>query len=891
MSRWLDIARLRLRSLLRRQRVERELDKELRFHLDRQIEEYAAAGMPRDEARYAALRKLDGFTQIEEHCRDMRRTNWIENFLSDLHYALRSLGKSPGFAAVIFLTLALSIGANSAIFSVIHGVLLRRLPYPQENRIVRFFLSNPDYPKFPVNAFDFLDFRARNRSFGSMAIMTRADVQLSGMGLPQRLIGFRVSGGYFRVLGMRALRGREFDTSDELPGKQHIVILSESLWRSRFDADPHILGRKIILEGLPFTIVGVMPAEMQHPGNEYRPVAYGSTVDLWWPFTFEGNPSHRGSHYIEGIGRLKAGVSAERASDEMNAIMAQLGREHPDNDTGWRVLIVPLYREIVGASQRMLLVLLGAVGLVLLIACANVANLLLARATSRRREMAVRLALGASRARLIRQMLTESALIASLGGVAGAGVAIFGVRALVTLLPAGFPRAHEIHVNLAVFAFTLATALSTGMLFGLAPALQASRIDPQQNLREGARGASASAGHLRLRNWLVVSEVGLACTLLIGAGLMLRSFINLLHSDPGFRPEHVLTAAISPPEETYKSNAQVIGFYTKVVDSLSAIPSVKVAGLGSDVPWTGYDDNLGGFTIEGKLPPPNQDFHARYHSATPDYFRALGMPLLRGRFFARADDVKAPAVLIINRAMAERYWPGEDVLGKRINFFDSPPKDNQWATIVGLVGDVKDTPEKLVAEPAFWWPLLQTPFGFPQMMITIRAVSDPAPLVAAVRDAVQRLDPSIAVADVRLMDSIADASVSTPRFTLFLVALFASLAITLAAIGTYGVISYSVNQRIHEFGRRAALGAQPWDVMRLVLAQGFRLAGGGMVIGIAGALALGRVVRSLLYEVSATDPLTFVIVPLIALAVALLACYLPARRATRVDPAVALRTE
>ena len=889
MRRWLDIARLRLRSLLRRRRVEEELDKELRFHLDRQTEEYAAAGMARDEARNAALRTLGGLTFIEEQCRDMRRTNWIENFWSDLHFALRSLGKSPGFAAVIVLTLALSIGANSAIFSVIHGVLLRHLPYTQQDRIVRFFLSNANFPKFPVNPFDFLDFRARNRSFGSMAIMSRSDLQLSGLGVPQRLTGFRVSAGYFRVLGMRPLRGREFDTSDEMPGKQHVAIVSEPLWRSRFAGDPNILGRKIFLEGLPYTIVGVMPAEMQHPGNEYRPVAYGNTVDVWWPFTFEGNPNQRGSHYTEGIGRLKPDVSPEKAREEMNAIMAQLGREHP-GDVGWRVLVVPLYREIVGASQRMLLVLLGAVGLVLLIACANVANLLLARATSRRREMAVRLALGASRERLIRQMLTESALIAVVGAAAGAGIAIFGVQALVAMLPAGFPRAHEIHVNLAMFAFTLATALATGMLFGLVPALQASRIDPQQNLREGARGATASAGHLRLRNCLVVSEVGLACVLLIGAGLMLRSFVNLLRTDPGFRPEHVFTAAISLPEESYKSGTQMIAFYDKAVDSLSALPSVKAAGLGSDVPWTGYDDNLGGFAIEGKQPPPNQEFHARYHTATPDYFRALGIPLVRGRFFTPADDLKAPAVLIVNRAMSERYWPGENVVGKRVNF-DDPPKDSEWVTIAGVVGDVKDTPEKPAAEPAFWWPLRQTPFGFPQMMITIRAASDPAPLVASVRDAVHRLDPSIAVADVHLMDSIADASVSTPRFTLFLVGLFACLAITLAAIGTYGVISYSVNQRTHEFGMRAALGAQPWDVLRLVLGQGLRLAVGGMLIGVACALVLGRVLRSLLYEVSATDPLTFALVPLAALAVALLACYLPARRATRTDPAVALRTE
>jgi predicted permease len=788
----------------------------------------------------------------------------------------------------MILTLALSIGANSAIFSVIHGVLIRSLPYPNPDRIVRFFLSNAGFPKFPINAFDFLDFRARNRSFGSMAIMTRSDMQLSGAGEPQRLTGFRVSAGYFRVLGLAPARGREFDTSDELPGHERIAILSDRLWRARFNADPDILGRKMILEGLPFTVVGVMPPQMQHPGNEYRAVPYGDTVDLWWPFTFQGNPNRRGSHYIEGIGRLKNGVTPEEADAEMNAIMAQLAREHPDNDSGWRVLVIPLYREIVGSRQRMLLVLLGAVGLVLLIACANAANLLLARATSRRREMAVRLALGAARVRLIRQMLTESLVISVAGGVAGASIAIFGVKSLVALLPAGFPRSHEIHVNLAVLVFTLAIALGAGILFGLAPALQSSRTDVHQNLREGGRGATPSARQLLLRNWLVVSEVSLACVLLIGAGLLLRSFVNILRTNPGFNGEHVLTMGMSLPRETYKTPASTTRFYEQLLDKLTSLPGVHAVGIGSDLPWTGYDDNTS-FEIEGRQ-DRTVEIHARYHAASPDYFRALGVPLLAGRFLIAADSAAGSQVVVVNQAMAQRYWPGENVLGRRINFF-SDPKNKRWTTIVGVVGDVKDAPEKEAAEPAFWWPMPVTPYGFPGMMIAIRANSNPASLVAAVRGCIREIDPTLAIADVRLMDEIADASFSTPRFTVFLVGLFALLAITLAAIGAYGVISYSVNQRTHEFGMRTALGARSSDVMRLVLAQGAKLAIGGVAIGILFALAFTRVLRSLLYEVSAVDPLTFAVVSLIAPAVATLACYLPARRATQVDPAVALRAE
>jgi predicted permease len=889
LQRWGNIARMRLRSLARRGRVEGELDKELRFHLEQQTEESLARGMPPAEARHAALRRLGGMAQIQEECRDMRRTNYIENLWHDLHYAMRMLAKSPGFTVVIVLTLALSIGANSAIFSVIDGVLLRPLPYPEADRIVRVFFHSATYAKFPLNPFDFRDFRARNRSFDSLAGFTRGDLQLSGAGRPERFAGFQVTAGYFHVLGLHPARGHEFNTNDELPGNGRMVILSDRLWRSRFAADPDIIGRKIMLDSQPFTVAGVMPPGTDHPGNEYRGVAHGETVDLWWPFTFRGDPNQRGSHYLEAIGRLKSGITPAQAQAEMNGLIAQLAREHPDALEGWHALVVPLYQEIVGPTRRLLLVLLGAVALVLLIACANAANLLLARATARQREIAVRAALGAGRSRLVRQMLAESLLIALLGGSLAAGIAVAGVRTLVSLLPAGFPRADNIHVNAAVFAFTLLIALATGMLFGLAPALQAARTDLQQSLRDGGRGSTASGRHTRLRSILVVGEVSLACVLLIGAGLMLRSFVNLLRTDPGFRAEHVLTAGIALPDEHYKP-AQAPLFYRRLVTNLSSVAGVRAVGVGTDLPWTGYDDNFGGFTIEGKKPPAHEEFHARYHVAGPDYFRALGIPLVRGRFFTDGDSTDARLALIINQSMARRYWPNEDAVGKRITFEDKP-KEKDWLTVVGIVGDVKDKPDSKAAEMAFWWPILQSPVDVNAMSIVLRGSSDPAWLVNALREAVRQLDPTLAVADVRLMDQIADASVSTPRFALFLVVLFGGLALTLAAIGMYGVISYSVNQRTHEFGLRMALGAKPFDVLRLVLREGLQLALAGAALGIVGALALGRVLGSLLYEVGPADPVTFAAVSLIAIAIAALACYLPARRATNADPMASLRSE
>lgn len=881
----------KLSILFTRRRFRGELDEEMVFHREQTERELIAGGMSREVARYAAMRQFGNATRMQDRTQETVGFKF-EGILGDLRYALRQLWSSPAFTIVMLLTLALSIGANSAIFSVIDGVLLKKLPYPRADRLVRIFLSSTTFPKFPLNPFDFRDFRARNHSFETMAAFTRGDVQLSGFGEPVRLNGFGITSGYFRALGLTPELGREFDFQAEIPGNGLQVMLSDRLWRSRFAADPNIIGRKITLNMQPFTVIGVMPAGTEHPGNEYHAVAYGESVDVWWPFSFAGNPNQRGSHYIEGIARLRDGVTVEQARAEMNAMMKQIGREHGENGTGWAVLVIPLYTELVGSSRQMLLVLLGAVGLVLLIACANAANLLLARASARQREIAVRMAMGAPRSRIVRQLLTESLLISFAGGAFGLALAVAGVKGLVLLLPANFPRAHDIQVSVPVFVFTFLVSLLTGVLFGMAPALQAARTDPKEGLQKNARGATASGVQSRLRSALVVSEVSLACVLLIGAGLMLRSLLNQLHLDPGFQQEHVLTASLSLPHAKYNENAQAAHFYEQLVINLSSLPGVEAAGAGSDLPWTGWDENLGGFIIEGKTPPPGKEFHARYHMATPGYFRAIGIPLIAGRFFTEADrdDKEAPNVLIVNRVMAMRYWGEANIVGRRISFEDKPKSDKDWITIVGVVGDVKDQPNSPSAEPGFWWPELQSGWN-KDMSVVLRTSANPLLLADALRNEVHRLDPALAVADVQVMNRIAEGAVATPRFAFVLVGIFAGLAIVLAAIGTYGVIAYSVSQRTVEFGLRMALGAQQRDVLGLVLKQAATLAVAGTVLGVLASFALARAVKSLIFDVSPTDPLTFAVVGMAVIVVALFACCIPAWRATQTEPMSALRAE
>ena len=888
----MNLARLRSwwKWVVKRKQLEGDMDAELLFHIKSHAEDLVRRGVPEADAIRQARIALGGIESQKDAMRDSVGHRWSDELWLDLRYAARMLGKNPTFTLVIVLTLALSIGANSAIFSLIDGVLLKPLPYPRAEQIARVFYRSTSYPKFPLNPWDFLDFRGRNRSFESFAIYTHADVQLSGMGSdPVKLSTFQISSGYFRVLGVQPARGREFDFSEERPGNGNVVILSDRVWRNQFEAAPDILGRKVLLDSQAYTVVGVMPAGLNHPGNSYNSIAYGDTVDAWTPFTFSGNPNNRGSHYVEGIGRLKSGVTVEQAAADLNGIMVELASQHED-DKGWTIYMVPLFREIVGSVHKMLLVLLGAVGLVLLIACVNAANLLLARAAARQKEIAVRAALGAWRGRLLRQMLTESLLISLLGGALGVVLAIVGVRALVFFLPAGFPRTEAIHVNAFVLSFTALVAVGTGLLFGLVPAVQASQIDPKQGLHEGGRGSSGSIRQTRLRAVLVVGEVGLACLLLVGAGAMLRSFMNLLRLDPGFQPQHVLTAEIALPNANYKTTDNVAGFYQRLLNNLNTLPGVRAVGAGTDLPWTGYDENLGGFTIEGKTPPPHEEFHARYHTASADYFRAIGIPLLRGRFFNDQDSKGEPRVLLINNVMARRYWPGEDAVGKRITF-DDKPKDSDWFRVVGVVGDVKDTPGSKEAEPAFWWPVLQEPFPFANMTIVLRGDSDPALLTDALRSKVRELDPSLAVAHVRLLDRVADEQFSTSRFALFLIGLFAALALLLAAIGIYGVISYSVSQRMPEFGMRVALGASSWNLLKMVMKQGVLLTGIGVAIGLGCALVLGGVLDNLLFGLSARDPLTLIVVGAIAVVTATLASLPSALRATAADPMTSLRAE
>lgn len=871
--------------------MESELEDELSFHFEKEIEKHRRAGSSEEEARRQARLAFGGHAQVTEDCREVRGMGLLNSVLQDIRYAVRQMAAHPAFAAVLILTLGLSIGSNSVIFSVIQGVLIRPLPYPQADRLAYLYLSNREYPKFPLNPYDFRDYRSRSHLFASMAAMTRSDLQLSGgSSRPVMLHGFRVTAGYFHVLGISPELGRGFDRKDELPGNEHEVVLSNRIWRAQFGASPAILGRRIMLNGQPFTVVGVMPADMEHPGNSYQPLPYGQDVDVWWPFTFDGNPAQRGSHFLEGIGRLKPGVTLAEAASELNSIQAQLAREYPQ-DTGWTVHTISLDREIVGSSRTMLLMLLGAVGMVLLIACANSANLLLSRSVARRREIAVRLALGAHRARVIRQLLTESLVLAFLGGALGTLLAWGGVRALILLLPAGFPRAHDIHVSGPVFAFTFLVTTATGVLFGLVPAVQTSHTDPGRCLHEGGRTTMGGGAATRLRNALAIAEISLACALLVGAGLMLRSFVNLLHLNPGFQQRHVLTATIALPSVQYSSRASVARFYDDLIGSLRALPDVESAGAGTDVPFTGYNENEGGFTIQGKVPSPHQEFHGRFHVATQGYFRALGIPLLRGRLFTEADKAGAPSVVIINQAMARKYWGDRSPVGSRINFFADHPTAKDWTTVIGVVGDVKDKPGSLDAKAAFWWPSLQQPWPFPEMSIVIRGYSGPKALAAELRSEVKRLNPSLAVANVRPMDQIVDNSIATPRFTFVLVGLFAILAMLMSAIGIYGVIAYSVSQRSMEFGLRMALGAQRSSVLGLVLRQAAWLAAAGIVSGVVLAVALGYLLKSLVYDVSPADPATIFAAVAIVLIATAAACLVPARRATTVDPIIALRSE
>ncbi len=836
---------------------------------------------PRLEAD-AEKREFRWAESIKEERLGRRGFQSLGNLFRDLRFGARQLRKNPGFATVAVATLALGIGANTTIFSVIQGVLLAPLPYRDPDRLVRLFESSAGQPRFPMSAGDFQDYREQNSMLAGLALYTRQDLELAKDDQPELLAALRITAGYFDVLGARPLLGREFVRDDEAPNHHHVVVLSHGLWQRRFNGDREVVGKVVMLTGEAFTVVGVMPPGVLHVGGDYRSMPHGETVDFWWPMTLRPQ-DNRGAHYLNAVGRLKPGVTPAQAAADMNVIAGRLARQFPDTDGAFHITVQPLHEEIVGRSRTTLMVLFCAVWLVLLSACVNVANLLLARAAARSREMAVRGAVGAGRWRIARQLLAESLLLAAVSSAAGIMIAQAGIVALGKFGPDQLPRLQSVRLDGHVLLFTIGLTFLTGLLFGLAPAWQAGRANLHGVMKEGGHGGRV----WRLRDALVAAEVALALLLLVSTGLLVRSFARLQNAPAGFRAANVLTAVVSLPYTGYGDGTNRAAFFRTLLDRLTEVPGVESAGLTSDLPWTGYDENAG-FEVEGRTSSSGDGPGGRYHYASADYFRTVGVPLIAGRFFDGNDVMGKRSVILVNRSLADRYWPGVSAVGKRITF-SSTPKEEDWRTVVGVVGDVKDHPDSAAAMPAFYFCADQSPMR--QAILAVRTTGPPYGMIAALRNELQKIDRNVPLAEVKTLDSVTAEAVAGRRFTSWLVGGFAAMAPILAAVGIYGVLSYLVSQRTREIGVRMALGAQAGDVVRLTFQQGMRPTLIGVGCGLAGALALTRLLSSLLFEVSARDPATFVASALILILAATVPCWLPARRAARVNPMVALRAD
>jgi predicted permease len=869
--------KLWLRALFRREQMERELDSELRFHLEREIEENLHRGMKPEAARAAALRSFGGFERIKDECREVRGVGIIETFLQDLRYGVRMLFKHRGFTFVAVLTLALGIGANSAIFSVVNAVLLRPLPYKDPEQIVYLWESLPQGGEGSVSVPNLRDWQEQNNVFEQIAAYDIANFSLMGSDLPERSAGASVTANFFDVIGVAPKRGRAFVAGEDTAGRNRVVILSDQLWQRNFGADPQIVNREVLIGGENYTVVGVMPPGFQFPSR---------TTELWVPLVFsDKHVSSRGSHAFSSIGRMKAGVTLEQAQEQMNVIARRLEQQYPDQQAKRGIIVGRLQEEIVKSVRPALLILLGAVGFVLLIACTNVANLLLARAAARRREIAIRTALGAGRARLVRQFLTESVLLSVLGGLLGLVVAKWSIDGLLALTTGVLPRAGEVRLDARVLGFTMLLSLLTGIVFGLAPAMQTSKADVQDALKDGGTSGSSPRANW-LRSILAVAQVASAIVLLVGAGLLVKSFIRLQQVESGVNPENVLTMSITLPTAKYQTTDEATNFYTHVLERVSTLPGVEAAGAINLLPVQRSGTN-GSVQIVGAPPDPaGQSPLVEFRTTTPDYFRALGIPLVAGRFFETAAREQVP-VAIVNQTFVRVVLNGEDALGKQIQ------NDSTPIQIVGVVGDVKQTGLTTAPRPEMFLPY-NSPFwtGMTQnMSLVVRASSDPTTLTQSIRRAVLEVDPAQPVYNVLTMEQVLDQSISRQRLNMLLLSIFAALATLLSTIGIYSVMSYLVTQHTREIGIRMALGAQPKDVLKLVLGQGLMLTLIGVVIGVGGALVSTRLMDTLLFGVRPTDPLTFVGVSLLLTCVALLACYIPARRAMRVDPMVALRYE
>ena len=879
----------------RREERDAELERELRDHIELEADEQRAAGLPAEEAANAAHRALGNTLKIEEDVRAAWGLQRLETFAQDVRYALRTLRKSPGFAAVAVLTLALGIGANTAIFSIVDAVLLRPLPFKDPSRLVMLWEGIPaiGFSKVTASAPDIMFYEGQQKSFDAIGAFQNKAVDISGgAGEPERVIAARVSASIFPMLGVSPLIGRTY-TDAEDKSRANVVVLSYGLWRRRYGADRNIVGKSVAIDRVPYTVLGVMPKSFVFPLN--GPKGSDEPADLWAPMAFtQQELTNWGNQFNYNVlGCLKSGVTVAQAQTEANLIAGRLVQAYPGEflktfpNFRIDILLFPFHEEVVGSVQTLLLVLMAAVGLVLLIVCANVATLLLSRAASRCKEIAIRTALGASRMRLVRQMLTESLVLALAGGALGVLIAFWGTKGLLALVPASIPLPPTVPMGGPVLAFVAAACCATAVVFGVAPAFQISAGSLHGSLQEGGRSGTPCRARRRLQDIFVTAEFALALVLLIGAGLLVRSFTKLLAADLGFRPDHILTMNVPLPRKAYPKAANVREFYEQALQRISALPGVKDDGISSDLPFHGNERDV--VQLDGT---PGKTPSVSVSMVFGDYLSTMGIGLLRGRDFTPEDRAGSQLVALVSEGAAETLWPGEDALGKRFNVL------GQSEVVVGVVTDVSEDVPTDKPQPHVYVPYMQLPGVFLEgdnqtraMNIAVRTTGDPAALTSAATGEIYSLDPDLAIARIHTMNKEVSESVAGPRFNTSLLAIFSVAALFLAAIGIYGVLAYAVAQQTHEIGVRIALGAQRRDVMRLVLAHGAWLALVGIAIGLLAALGLTRLMASLLYGISASDPLTFAAVSLVLFVVALLACYIPARRAMRVDPMVALRYE
>jgi putative ABC transport system permease protein len=800
----------------------------------------------------------------------------MTSFFQDIRYTLRTLTQKPGFTIIAILTLALGIGATTAMFSVVDAVLLRPLPFHSQEQLIH------AYGKFSINDDagvsppDFADYRAGAKSFQQFAAIGYLDGidNITGGAQPEQIRSQIVSWNFFEALGVPPLVGRSFVAADEKQFEPQVMILGNGIWKREFGGDPSVIGRKVALDGKNVTVVGVLSADLPSV----------SRAEIWMPLPMD-NPGMnvRQAHFLAVIARVKSGIDINSARTELDAIAGNIAAQNPDTNKGWSLRVTSLTNFVVGRTQKALILLLGAVILLLLIGCANVANLLLARAAGRRKEIAIRTALGAGRWRIARQLLTESLVLSIAGGALGIFAAVWGVAGLSALAPASLLRVNDIQVNFTVLAFAAGISLLTGILFGLAPAIQFSRGAVQQVLKEGARGSSRTSRH-RTGNFLVVGEVALSVALLLGGALLFNSFWRLIHVDPGFRPDHVIATTLHMSNSA-RPRDQKAPFYHQLEEKLASLPGVEGAGAISELPLSGQlNDNS--FQIEGRVYPKAHGDNADFRQATPGLLSALRIPVISGRWFNATDTATAPGTAVVNQEFARKYFSGNNPLGNHVHVIGDPVKTRE---IVGVIETIKHGSLGESPRAAMYIPVDQYPP--PDMNVVVRSSGNPLELSSALRDAVQSLDPNQAISTIRSMDEVVSGSVAQPRFASQILALFAVLALVLAAVGLYGLIAYTVTQRTHELGIRMALGATPRDVLKLVIGQGLKLALAGAAIGIVGALALTSLMQGLLFQVSPTDPITFISVAGLLTVVALAASYLPARRAMRIDPMIALRYE